>query len=588
MQMLMLVRCGLAVLVLAPAVAAEGSETPSPGRADAARETILEARRRVLPGPRGAGRAGDPARGWVEEGKVTAGDGAAEDFFGQSVSLSGDAALVGAYQDDDAGSRSGSAYVFVRTGAVWSQQAKLTASDAEAEDWFGYAVSISGDTALVGAPWEDEVNWGAGAAYVFVRTGAVWSQQAKLMASDATGDEAVGYSVSLFGDTALVGAPLDKHSGAQPGSAHVFVRTGTVWNEVAKLVARDPGAYDRFGISVSLSGGSALVGAWFDDVAGAKSGSAYVFASSGSVWSQQAKLSASDAAAGHYFGWAVSLSGDSALVGAYGDGHAGNKTGAAYVFTRTGSAWSQQAKLTAMDAASYDSFGNSVSLSGETALVGARYDDDLSFGTGSAYFFVRSGAAWSQQAKLTASDAAADDHFGSSVSLAGGNALIGAMHDDDSGVDSGSAYVFVQDPPPPVTYCTAKVNSQGCTPVVGFSGFPSVSDPNPFDITASMVINDKSGLFFYGLSGRDKLPFQGGILCAAPPLGRTPVQNSGGNPPPADCSGTFSLDFNAWMQGGGDPSLAPGVQVDGQYWYRDPQSPSTTGLTDAIELVIAS
>jgi len=141
-------------------------------------------------------------------------------------------------------------------------------------------------------------------------------------------------------------------------------------------------------------------------------------------------------------------------------------------------------------------------------------------------------------------------------------------------------------PPPPLIYCTAKANSLGCTPAIGYSGLPSTSNPSPFDITAIQVINNKNGIFFYGLSGRHNLPFQGGILCVKPPTKRTPVQNSSGNPPPPDCSGTFSFDFNAWMQGGSDPNLAVGVQVNGQYWYRDPASPSTTGLTDAIEFTV--
>ncbi len=138
----------------------------------------------------------------------------------------------------------------------------------------------------------------------------------------------------------------------------------------------------------------------------------------------------------------------------------------------------------------------------------------------------------------------------------------------------------------PLVYCTAKVNSQGCTPAMAFSGLPGASFAAPFHITASGVINNKNGILFYGLSGRHDIPFQGGILCVKPPTRRTPVQSSGGNPPPADCSGTFLFDFNGWLQAGSDPNLAPGLRVNGQYWYRDPQSPSTTGLTDAIEFLI--
>ena len=138
----------------------------------------------------------------------------------------------------------------------------------------------------------------------------------------------------------------------------------------------------------------------------------------------------------------------------------------------------------------------------------------------------------------------------------------------------------------PEIYCTAKLNSQGCTPMIGSSGHPSAGAPDPFLITAVEVLNNKSGILFYGLNGPLANPFQGGTMCIAPPRRRTAVQNSRGNPPPDDCSGAFAFDFNALIQGGGNPNLVPGVQVNGQYWYRDPQSPSTTGLTDAIEFTI--
>jgi len=138
----------------------------------------------------------------------------------------------------------------------------------------------------------------------------------------------------------------------------------------------------------------------------------------------------------------------------------------------------------------------------------------------------------------------------------------------------------------PLTYCTAKVNSKGCTPQIGWIGAPSASPAGSFDVTASNVINNKNGILFYGLAGPYNLPFQGGYLCVKPPTKRTPVQASGGNPPPNDCSGAYSFDFNAWIQGGSDPNLGAGVQVNAQYWSRDPQSPSSTGLTDGIEFVI--
>ena len=172
------------------------------------------------------------------------------------------------------------------------------------------------------------------------------------------------------------------------------------------------------------------------------------------------------------------------------------------------------------------------------------------------------------------------------IKTGGGSGPSGPLYIDDIHYEGSDQLNLANPLTGPVTYCTAKVNSLGCTPVIGFSGAPSASGAGPFDITATQVVSSKNGVFFYGLSGSSGTPFQGGWLCAQPPLKRTPVQSSGGSPPPSDCSGTFVFDFNSWMQGGSDPNLATGVQVNGQYWYRDPASPSTTGLTNAIEFKV--
>src|SRR3990172_1568973 len=226
-----------------------------------------------------------------------------------------------------------------------------------------------------------------------------------------------------------------------------------VWGGVAaasfdvetKLTAADAAAGDLFGWSVAVSGVTAVVGVPYDDDAGTGAGSAYVFVRSGTAWSQQAKLIAADAAADDLFGWSVGISGETVVVGAPGDDDAGTGAGSAYVFVRSGAAWSEQAKLTAADAAAFDEFGSSVGISGLTVVVGSPGDDDAGTGAGSAYVFVRSGAsAWSQQAKLTAADAAAGDCFGSSVGISGETVVVGAPRDNDAaaGTDAGSAYVF--------------------------------------------------------------------------------------------------------------------------------------------------
>ncbi|MDF7799449.1 FG-GAP repeat protein [Pontiellaceae bacterium B1224] len=381
---------------------------------------------------------------WSQQQKLTADDGAASDYFGTSVSLSGDTALIGADEDDDNGTRSGSAYVFTRTGGVWSQRQKLTAYDGATSHFFGTSVSLSGDTVLIGASEDDDNGSRSGSAYVFTRTDGLWSQQQKLTADDGAASDYFGTSVSVSGDTAVVGASGDDDNGSSSGSAYVFTRTGGLWSQQQKLTASDGAAIDYFGRAVSVSGDTALIGApQNDDHGNTDSGSAYVFTRTGGLWSQQQKLTADDGAADDIFGRAVSVSGDTALVGASGNDN-GEDGGSAYVFTRTGTLWSQQEKLTAGDGAADDYFGTSVSISGDTALIGVSGDDDNGLASGSVYVFIRSGGLWSQQQKLTADDGAADDDFGNSVSISGDTALIGAHWDDDHGSRSGSAYVFTR------------------------------------------------------------------------------------------------------------------------------------------------
>jgi hypothetical protein len=219
---------------------------------------------------------------------------------------------------------------------------------------------------------------------------ADWTELQKLFAPDGGAGDSFGYSISLSGDTALIGSIASNGNVFDSGSAYVFTRTGTTWTQQAKLLATDGVSWDWFGHSVSLDGDTALIGAYQDDDNGVDSGSAYVFTRTGTTWTQQAKLLASDGVAGDWFGCSVSLSGDTALIGASGVIHAADVPGSTYVFTRTGTNWTQQAKLLASDGASRDWFGYSVSLNGDTALIGAAYDDDNGDNSGSAYMFTRS------------------------------------------------------------------------------------------------------------------------------------------------------------------------------------------------------
>ena len=389
---------------------------------------------------------------WSQQARLTAAGGVAGNGFGFSVALDGETALVGA-RSDPVGTRAtqGTARVFVRTGEEWAEQAVLVATAGAAGDRFGASVALDGETALVGADLDDVgVNSDQGSATVFVRVGALWSEQAQLVASVGAAGDGAGGSVALDGATALLGAERDDVGGrADQGSVTVFVQSGSSWSEQAQLHAADGSAGDRFGSSVALSGATALCGAASDTVgASANRGSAYVFLRAGSLWSQQARLNAADGATGDRFGGSVGLDGATALVGApVGDVGSSTNQGSAYAFVRTGSSWSQQSELTAGEGASGDRFGAAVALHGDTAVVGAQSDDlGTRMDQGSAYVFVRDGAVWSQQARLVASDGAASDQFGISVALFGESALIGAHYDSTStSAFRGAAYVFVRD-----------------------------------------------------------------------------------------------------------------------------------------------
>jgi hypothetical protein len=388
----------------------------------------------------------------TQQAKLTPEDGDSDDGFGKSVAIDGDTALVGAWLDEDPnGDNAGSAYVLTRSGGNWSLQDKLTPDDGDSDDRFGTDVALDGDTAIVGA---DQDDLGSprfpGSAYVFTRSGGSWSQQDKLLPADDGGS--FGASVDIGGDTAIVGALTDEDpNGFRAGSAYIFTRSGSSWNRVQKLLGdNDPN--DNFGSDVALDGDVALIGAFTDEgLAGnVNAGAAYVYTRSSGTWGVEQKLAPSDGAEDPVtdrFGVRVALDGDTALIGSPSDDNpSGNGAGSAYVYTRSGGNWSRQQKLLADDGDGFDAFG-AVALQGDTALIGAGGDEDPNGDdAGSAYVFTRTGGRWNQTCKLSAQDDAADsgDSFGSSVSLDGDTALIGADLDEDpNGSRAGSAYVFV-------------------------------------------------------------------------------------------------------------------------------------------------
>lgn len=494
----------------------------------------------------------------AQQAFVKASNTEANDQFGFAVAVSGDTAVVGArfedsgvaginqgpgQQDDNNADAAGAAYVFVRSNGVWTQQAYLKPAVPRAGNNFGAAVAISGNTIAVGAPGDNSTTTGinstpnslsaaTGAVYVFVRNAGVWSQQAYIKADVVRFFDELGKSVVLDGDVLVAGAPGDANStaGVNParntdasraGAAYVFTRSGSTWVQEAYLKASNPAGNAEFGISVGVSGGTAVVGSWYEasgtntinsipNSAAPDAGAAYVFVRSGTNWSQQAYLKANNAGAGHRFGCSVAISNQTALVGAiWEDSQStgvngtpntdGFRNGAAYVFERAGTTWTQQAYLKSFDSGEVDLFGYSVSISGDLAVVGAIGEDSSGFdvdsvpdnlgtNSGAAYVFGRKGTEWKQRSFLKASNTGQNDNLGYSVSIQNRTVIAGAPFEassssgvdqgqDNGATDSGAAYIFTIPPPPvPVTLAHSNYRVPGAVDLFfGAQGMAAVN-----------------------------------------------------------------------------------------------------------------
>ncbi|EJK71063.1 hypothetical protein THAOC_07530, partial [Thalassiosira oceanica] len=269
---------------------------------------------------------------WTHQAKLLALDGAANDRFGWSVAIYEDDIVVSAWSDDDNGFGGGSAHVFVRSGEQWTHQAKLLAPDGAENDFFGESVAINKNTIVFGAPRDDDNGSDSGSAHVFVRSGEGWTHQAKLLAQDGATGDLFGYSVAIDGDSIVAGAYGDINNRDLSGSAHVFVRSGGEWVHQAKLLAPDGAPEDLFGESVAIYEDTIVIGADGDDDNGSTSGSAHVFVRNGEEWEHHAKLLAPDGAAEDNLGHSVALYKDTIVVGAWGDDDIGNLSGSAHLF----------------------------------------------------------------------------------------------------------------------------------------------------------------------------------------------------------------------------------------------------------------
>jgi hypothetical protein len=419
---------------------------------------------------------------WIasETAKINASNPDFDDGFGSSVSVYKNTAIVGAPRDENVGGlAAGSAYVFEYSAGNWKEVARLAASDGAADDFFGTAVAIAGDTVLVGASRDDiGLRIDAGSVYVFHRDeGGIgaWGEVKRILASDVDSDDRFGSSVALDEETAVVGAPTNL---AGEGFGYVFMRNQggqSAWGEVVRLEASDGEGSDLFGAAVAIGKDRLVVGAPFDDLAAGLpgssfgEGSAYLFERNiggASTWGELKKLTASDGAGNDRFGTSVGIFGDIALVGAGQHNPGAPFAGAAYVFERDAGGvgqWGEVKKLTATDAAAVDRFGSSVAVSGHTAVLGAPGDDHSGMNdVGSAYLFHRDEGgvgAWGEALKFTPSDGADADSFGE-VALFGGRAVIGAAQGDKQGQNVGFVEAITFDSTTRVLYGVDISNDQ--------------------------------------------------------------------------------------------------------------------------------
>jgi hypothetical protein len=418
-----------------------------------------------------------------ESGKCSALDAELGDRFGDAVAIDGNVAIMGAPHDNDKGDQSGSAYIFEFDGNNWDQLTKLVAPDGLPDDYFGDSVAVSGTVALFGAPGVHIGSPGAGSAYVFRLVGGTWDFEQELEPSVPSLFGAFGTSVSVHAGAALVGAP---QALTGSGEVYAFRYETNEWIEKGILAASDADLQDQFGISVSVQGNVALIGANHDDQAGENVGAAYIFRFDPETgqWDQDVKLTIPDAQPNHGFGISVSLSGNFALIGANNDEPGADDSGSAYVLRFDGANWVEEAILTAPTGAPpADDYGRTVSISGDLAVVAADFDSPAEGSEGAAYLYRREfdggGWAWNLVAKLIASDRAVGDVFGTFVAIDGGTAFVGSPQDDLKG----SAYSFegLGDPGYDPCACPWDLDGSGDVGVTDFLDMLGVWGPTPGD-----------------------------------------------------------------------------------------------------------
>ena len=368
--------------------------------------------------------------GWAgtQQAELTDTSGGAYDRFGKSVGIDDATAIVGNDESE--------AFVFTKSGSTWSQQQKITNSASG----FGYAADVSGDYAVVGA-------YGASTAYVYYRSGTTWSLQATLTGTSGTH---FGWSAAIDGDTVVVGAPEEDTTASNSGAIYVYTRSGTTWSLQGSMIkASDASGSSHLGYSVDIDGDNIIAGAYKDN---ASFGAAYVFTRSGTTWSQQQKLTSTNPSSGankssEQFGYSVGISGNTCAVGAWFERTTYGDSGAVWIFDRSGTTWGTPTQIKASDAAASDRFGSSVAIDGNRMVAGALFEDTTAGGAGQAYLFSRSGSTWSEDDKVQGANVMSYAMLGSSAAISDKTAIIAAVEQTSgsggSQAGAGAAYIFI-------------------------------------------------------------------------------------------------------------------------------------------------
>ena len=376
---------------------------------------------------------------FVQDQKITSSSVSTYADFGYDIEVDGSTMVVGAWGDNTIHTDHGSAWIYIKSGSTWILQDELDAPTYTSSNRrFGWSVDISGDTAIVGATHEDSAGSDVGAAHIYTRSGSTWSLQQTISPAGLSTQSFLGYDVAIDGDTAVI-TTHPQGSNTDDERCFIYTRSGSTWS-LQQTIDPIPDA----GRSLSLSGDTLALGSTDGGSAG---GDVSVYTRSGSTWSLQQTLTPS-VNAQYHGGGGLALDGDTLAVGAAGYS---SSTGAAFVYTRSGSTWTEQQIVTADGIAANSNFGgafehNCIGLKGDVMVVGASHEaGDVGYQAGFTYVFERSGSTWSQTARLSPEDVvghSTSDNFGRACAVDTDTVLIGSPGEDEDGVGTGAVYVF--------------------------------------------------------------------------------------------------------------------------------------------------